>query len=246
MRFASLGFVGGGSSSATKLEGEVMIKKLSLLSVAVGFCAVFGSAAHAAPCSTTAVTLTEIDGSAFGPVDSNACEEFAGNIGAGSTLIDGLNDGTFFAGEFDAGSIFTFAGKDETAADNGADVEADVDQVSGDWSADFGTAVINNIVVALKGGKEGAALFLFKDLSESGSTFAGTFDMFLAGLVNKQGDGQDLSNLSVAGIYVDLECPPEDPDCDGGGGIVPLPAGLPLLLSALAVGGFVVRRKRNS
>ncbi|WP_135502498.1 hypothetical protein [Roseovarius aestuariivivens] len=41
-------------------------------------------------------------------------------------------------------------------------------------------------------------------------------------------------------------CDPLDPGCGGGVGFVPVPAGLPLLLSALGLGSIVARRKRKT
>lgn len=204
-----------------------------------------GTVASAVPCTNAGATLNSIDGSAYGPVNASACETFLGNVGSGSTFINGLNDGTFFGGMFDPGTTWVTAGKDETSGDNGADVEATVGQKVGTWTADFGSDVLNTIVVALKGGKGGSKLFLFKDLVTAGSVFGGGYDMQKAGLVNNKGKGQNLSNLSVAGVFI--KCDPQNPDCgDGGtGGTVPLPAGLPLLLTALGLGGFAARRAKK-
>lgn len=95
------------------------------------------SGAQAAMCSNDAVTINKIDNNAFGPVNASGCEDYAGNIGSGSVLINGLNNGTFFSGSFANGTTWTFVGKDETAANTGASVEAEVGLQSGDWLANF-------------------------------------------------------------------------------------------------------------
>lgn len=94
------------------------------------------------------------------------------------------------------------------------------------------------MIVALKGTQNGA-LFLFKDLSTTGSLFEGTFDMTKAGLIaGGSGGGGGLSNLSVAGVFVDnVNDPPPPP-------AVPVPASLPLLLAGL--GGLSLLRRRAS
>ncbi len=214
------------------------------IAIAAGALTLCASVASAAPCTNAGATLTKVDGVAYGPVDANACEEYAGNIGAGMTLLNELNAGNVFTGEFAAGTMWTFAGKDETSGNSGADVEADVGSSTGSWLANFAPAVLNNVVVALKGGQGGSVLFLFKEIATAGSLFEGTFDMQAAGLVNKKGIGQDLSNLTVAGVFV--KCAPNVQHCVPPGGVVPVPAGLPLILSALGVFGIVSSRKRKA
>lgn len=199
--------------------------------------------AQAASCTnidgnTSAVTVTAVDGIIQTPsIESTACQGTSDNTGAsdGDVVLDGLNDGTYFGGFFDAGTTWSLVGKVD--ADDGAVGDVDVSvsgyDPTGTWEADFSPYGVNNLVVALKGGKEGAALFLFQDILK-GSVFAGTFDMGLAGLVNDKDKGQDISNLVVAGLYIS-----DDPgDFD-----VPVPASLPLLAAGLGLFGAISRRK---
>ena len=203
--------------------------------------------AHAATCQPGGVTITGIDSTSFDPaISTTACEDFDGNIGAGSpsALLTGLNDGTLFSSHSLDSLTWSLWGKDEdgTSEDvnEGASITSDINSTTGNWTANFAPNSLNNIVVALKGGNK-SALYLFKDLLE-GLSFSGTFDMELAGLVNLNGNSNspnELSNFSVAGVYV---APPPDPP----GGVIPLPAALPLLLSALGVGGLLRLRQRKA
>ncbi|WP_139170500.1 hypothetical protein [Lutimaribacter saemankumensis] len=210
-------------------------KKLAFpICAAVGLFA--AASADASTCSVSGATITKIGSTNVAPaLAATACEDYAGNIGAGSTFIDGLNAGTFFTGEFAAGTTWTFVGKEDSSTDD-PDITAQIGNTIGTWSADFDSLLVNNVIIALKGTQNGA-LFLFKGLNPSASYFEGGFDMTLAGLIaGGSGGGGGLSNLSVAGVYV------SDPP----GGVIPLPAGLPLLLSAIGIGGLISRRKRKT
>ena len=223
-----------------------LIAKIKPL-VAAAAMIVAGSAVSAAPCTNAGAKLwTDKDNGV--KITASSCENYMGNIGASTKLIDGLNDGNFFGGMFDPETEWTLAGKDEKSGDQGGNVEAQIGERKGDWAADFGSKLMITIVVAFHGGKNGSKLFLFKDLANVASFFEGRFHMKKAGLQIMTGTGeikgQDLSNLSVAGTYV---CYSDDKECDDGGtgGAVPLPAGLPLMLTVLGLGGFAARRARK-
>ena len=223
-----------------------LIAKIKPLAVAAAV--IFaGSAVSAAPCTNAGAKIwTDKDNGI--KISASSCEGYMGNIGAGSTLIEGLNNGDFFGGMFKPETKWTLAGKDDKAGDQDGNVEAQIGERKGDWLADFGSKLMNTIVVAFHGGKNGSKLFLFKDLENVASFFEGRFHMKKAGLriVTGTGEikGQDLSNLSVAGTFV---CYDEYKECDDGGtgGSVPLPAGLPLMLTVLGLGGFAARRARK-
>ncbi len=101
------------------------------------------------------------------------------------------------------------------------------------------------------------ALLVFKDGQQSP-------DRFIAYKVEQTVDGTDVTGtwrsmwfnkngngLTDATSHITLyggQCPTTDPNCGGGGGtgVVPLPAGLPLLLTALGVVGLIGRRARKT
>lgn len=206
-----------------------MITKMKTIAATTALAAIMtlgANAASAASCTLDGATITKIDATVFDPaLAASACEEFSGNIDTNTVFIDGLNDGTFFAGFFDAGTTWTALGD--------SSFTADIDEDIGVWTADFGTTVMNNLVVALKGAQD-SALFLWKDLFPAGTKFEGGFDMTKAGLISGKDGGADLSNFNVAGVFV------------GTPGVVPLPAAGWLLLMGIGGLGVASRRRRKA
>jgi hypothetical protein len=196
--------------------------KMALTGAVLAAGLAFAGGAQAGTCSPTGATITKIDSTTYATgIVANACEDFVGNIDANTTFIDGLNDGTFFAGEFAVGTAWSEA-----------PFTADIGFKLGDWAVNFAPKVMNNVVIAVKGGND-SALFLWKNLAQSGSSFEGTFDMLLAGLIaGGSGTGAALSNFNVAGVFV-----------DNGPAPVPLPAAGWLL--AAGIGGLAALRRRK-
>jgi hypothetical protein len=234
-----------------KMKFKSLLAGASLVA-AFAFSAGAATAATCAPAvstdvagSTTAVTITKIGNQGSLSIEATACAKTVDNPGAGGgdDLLDDLNAGLFDS-FFTPAPFWELVGKVD--ADDGQEGDVDVtvsDYIdSGTWTANFMPEAVTELVVALKGGKQGAAAFLFKDLSSftgplGASLFEGTFDMALAGLVNDQDDGQAISNLTVAGVYVNR----------GGGAevVIPLPAGLPLILTGLgALAAFRLRKRK--
>lgn len=201
----------------------IKFARQALFGAALGVLGTFSfvGGAQAATCSPDAVT---IDGDAAqacnGPISGN-------DTGGGSSFLDDLSNGDIFAGYGNINLLMDWElfGK----SDEDLTVEADEGSIFGEFAA-FG--VMDTLVVTLKAGSNFTA-FLFTDIA--GPNITGTFDTFLAGLLNNQGRAQNLSHLSIfeAGDLRD----------DPGPSPVPLPAAGWLLLAGL--GGLTVARRRR-
>ena len=182
----------------------------------------FAGTADASTCVPEAVSVNgNIADSCNGPIDGN-------DTGGSSTFLDDLGNGDIFAGygNTELLSDWELFGKSD---DGNMSVTAEEGAISGTFEA-FG--VTDTLVVTLKVADSFSA-FLFTMVD--GPNITGTFDNFLAGLLNNNGNTQTLSHLSIFSA--------EALDGDPGPSPVPLPAAGWMLLAG--IGGLTVARRRR-
>jgi hypothetical protein len=196
----------------------------------------FSGGAQAATCGTSAgldttnVSISSLNGM-LTSIDATDCAgTFAGNdTGNTGTLISNLNGG-IFAGFINNWSVF---GKSD---ESGSGVDAEEDQVTGDWAVNFLPSKYSVFAVSLKAATEYAVyLFDLRNLPAT-ETAAGAFNML--GLLTpanpnnptKPRNTPELSHLTIA-VYDDAPAP------------VPLPAAGWLLVAGLGALAAVRRRK---
>jgi hypothetical protein len=220
----------------------INVRNLLMVAASTGSLAFFLSPAHSATCTPGAndgVWITSIDGSLY--KEDATCEtafelDQASGQQTQAELEASLKNNDYFT--LDTSTLnWTYLGKDESGpVGDGGSVSAEINGTSGNWTATFSKAV-DWFVLVFKGGQTefDTKLALF---DENGTSFLGGFDTENLGLVNKKLEGQGLSNFQVAGVFVG----------NGGGvnGEIPVPAGLPLLLTAMGLGGLISWRKRKT
>lgn len=203
-----------------------MGNSLKIMAMAASSVIALAAGASAATCRIDAVTLTEVDSAAFGPVNSTNCfGAESGNLNP-TEVLAGLTNDDFGFGSYS----WSYLGKDDGGSTGS--VQADVGSTTGSWSADFGSGFTASVFSVLLKAGNAYSVFLFDITPSTGSAFAGTFDTQLAGLVNGGGTGQDLSHLEVAGVFTGA---PPSP--------IPLPAAGWMLLAG--IGGIAALKRRR-
>ncbi|MFK7743925.1 MAG: VPLPA-CTERM sorting domain-containing protein [Roseobacter sp.] len=181
---------------------------------------------------------------------------FSGNDESGGGAVGSalLNDGIFA----DYASGWAFQGSSSGA---GSGVTADNDQLTGGFDIDFSPLAYSTFAVTQKAAK-GFVVWLFDVSPITIDVAEGDFDMFA--YVKTKGneqtsiDNPDLSHLAVYtfgdGVVVNTcnensaDWVPETQSCGGDTtpNTVPLPAGMPLMLTILGVGAYMRKRARKA
>ncbi|GGO60539.1 hypothetical protein SAMN05444398_11361 [Roseovarius pacificus] len=184
-------------------------------------------------CSVTDVTANAAD--CFGSLSPDPKND--NKVDFNSDTFD--DDGTITTGLFGY-TDWSYLGKDDTpggtdagGAALGLDATPDGGATSGGWDMTDGIlSQYSQVIIVLKGSTDFAA-YLYNVVADAES---GTFVMPSFIKDNTQDKQHALSHLSVYARGGNT--PP--------GGVIPLPAGLPLMLSALGIGGLIARRKRKA
>lgn len=191
--------------------------RLGLSAALLGASLMVGGAAGAA---TKTLELTDVGCAISQLTTSTACEgAYVGNDS--NTNLDGIFASTGWT---------LLAKVDSPLTTSGSLTVTPAGGTSGDWSwnAVGGWAPYTKVMAVLKGGPNFSAYLL--DLSQTSGTWN------TSGIATGSGEaGPALSHFSLYWATKD--------NGGGGGTVVPLPAGLPLLLSGVGVMAFVARRK---
>ena len=120
--------------------------------------------------------------------------------------------------------------------DIGLTIGDDLPASSGTWAFDEG-ALDNDFLIVLKAANSpGFAAWLFS--GDDNDSFSGDW---LVAWTTGGGSIPDLSHLSIyEKVCVGVDCDP------GTGPKIPLPAGMPLMLTAIGIGAYMKRRARKS
>ncbi len=175
-----------------------------------------------APCTDIDVSIGgKSYDSCFNEAGDQDFPDAGGKDGVDNTsLLENLNAPTSIFGDL---GVFQIIGKNDTGSNFG---EVDLDETSGSFNFTIVSA-FSSFVVSLKSAN-GYFGFLFEG-GAAADTYAGLFSSM----------PQDLSHITYAGV----------PGTPGGGGgldgVVPLPAGLPLIMTALGVLGVLRMRKSD-
>lgn len=183
---------------------------------------------------STGLSCTAGSVSLFGSGYTSCAGAFAGNdTGNQGTLLDKLNSGSIFSGEYDAvsGASWEILGKSD---DGSNDVTAENGSTLGSWSAMLDN-VYSTIAVSLKSSTS-YSTYLFTGVTTA--ELSGLFDT-VGTSINQRGNAQALSHMTVA--YYNAPTP-EEPEAES----VPEPGMVMGLLAMTTVGiGSLKSRRRD-